>query len=248
MNELKNIIDNSQRIVFFGGAGVSTESGIPDFRSESGLYKAKQEFGRSPEELISHTSFMAEPELFFKYYKSNMIFEDAKPNDAHKALAELERQGKLHAVVTQNIDGLHQMAGSKTVYELHGSVHRNYCLDCGSKYDLEYILEAESCIDENGSQTSVPRCKKCGGMVRPDVVLYEEALDDSTVTGAVESISSADTLIVGGTSLVVYPAASFLNYFSGSNIVLINKAATGFDTRASLVIHEPIGEVMSAFL
>lgn len=248
MTELKNIINQSSGIVFFGGAGVSTESGIPDFRSESGLYKAKQEFGRSPEELISHTSFMAEPELFYQYYKTNMIFPDARPNDAHKALAKLEKKGILKAVVTQNIDGLHQLAGSETVYELHGSVHRNYCLKCGAKYDLEYILDPGNCIDEGGKDTSVPWCEKCGGMVRPDVVLYEEALDDSTVSNAVDAISKADTLIVGGTSLVVYPAAGFLNYFNGNHIVLINKSETGFDSRATLVIHEPIGKVMSKLL
>lgn len=246
--ELKSIIDNSNNIVFFGGAGVSTESGIPDFRSESGLYKAKQEFGRSPEELISHSSFMADPELFFNYYKSNMIFPDAKPNDAHKALAKLAADGKVKAVVTQNIDGLHELAGSKAVYDIHGSVHRNYCLDCGAKYDLEYILNPNNCINKSGTQEHVPYCEKCGGMVRPDVVLYEESLDDETVSKAVDAISKADTLIVGGTSLVVYPAASFLNYFRGNNIVLINKSATGFDSNADLVIHEPIGQVMSEFL
>lgn len=248
MSELKKIIDNSNSIVFFGGAGVSTESGIPDFRSESGLYKAKEEFGKSPEELISHSSFMANPELFFRYYKSNMIFPKAQPNDAHKALAKLEKEDKLKAVVTQNIDGLHQMAGSKVVFEIHGSVHRNYCLDCGAKYTLEYILDSNNCKDKEGNQTAVPICSKCGGMVRPDVVLYEEALDDETVSGAVDAISKADTLIVGGTSLVVYPAASFLNYFRGDNIVLINKSATGFDKNADLVIHDAIGKVMSEFL
>lgn len=248
MSELKNIIDNSQNIVFFGGAGVSTESGIPDFRSESGLYKAKQEFGKSPEELISHSSFMADPELFFSYYKSNMIFPDAEPNSAHKALKKLEADGKVKAIVTQNIDGLHELAGSKVVYDIHGSVHRNYCLGCGSKYDLEYILNPKNCIDKDGNETSVPRCEKCGGMVRPDVVLYEESLNDLTVSGAIDAISKADTLIVGGTSLVVYPAASFLNYFRGDKIVLINKSATGFDSNADLVIHEPIGQIMSEFL
>lgn len=248
MTRLKSIIDKSRNIVFFGGAGVSTESGIPDFRSESGLYKAKQEFGHSPEELISRSSFMAEPDLFYRYYKSNMVFPHARPNDAHKALAKLERDGKLKAVVTQNIDGLHQLAGSQTVYELHGSVHRNYCLKCGAKYDLKYILDPENCVDKNSEKTSVPRCGKCGGMVRPDVVLYEEALDDATVSNAVDAISKADTLMVGGTSLVVYPAAGFLNYFGGDDIVLINKSETGFDSRATLVIHEPIGQVMSQLL
>ena len=248
MSDLKDIIEKSDNIVFFGGAGVSTESGIPDFRSETGLYKAKQEYGKSPEEIISHSSFMADPELFFKYYKENMIFQDAKPNDAHKAIAKLEQEGKVKGVVTQNIDGLHQMAGSKKVYEVHGSVHRNYCLDCGAKYDLEYILDPVNCMDDKNNPTSIPHCRKCGGMVRPDVVLYEEALDEETVTSAVNAISEADTLIVGGTSLVVYPAASFLNYFNGNNIVLINKSETAFDGRANLVIHEPIGEVMREFL
>lgn len=248
MSKLKDMVDSSSNIVFFGGAGVSTESGIPDFRSESGLYKAKQEYGKSPEEIISHSSFMADPDLFFRYYKENMLYQDAKPNDAHKALAKLEKEGKVKAVVTQNIDGLHQMAGSKNVFEVHGSVHRNYCLKCGAKYDLEYIMDPKNCIDNNKKQTAIPWCEKCGGMVRPDVVLYEEALDDATVSGAVQAISEADTMIVGGTSLVVYPAASFLNYFRGDDIVLINKSETGFDGRASLVIHEPIGEVMSEFL
>ena len=248
MSKLKDIIDSSSNIVFFGGAGVSTESGIPDFRSESGLYKARQEYGKSPEEIISHSSFMADPDLFFRYYKENMLYQDAKPNDAHKALAKLEREGKVKAVVTQNIDGLHQMAGSKNVFEVHGSVHRNFCLNCDAKYDLEYIMDPGNCIDKNKKQTAIPWCRKCGGMVRPDVVIYEEALDDITVSGAVQAISEADTLIVGGTSLVVYPAASFLNYFRGENIVLINKSETGFDGRASLVIHEPIGRVMSEFL
>lgn len=248
MSELKRIIDESNSIVFFGGAGVSTESGIPDFRSELGLYKAKQEFGKSPEQLISHSSFMAEPALFFEYYKSNMIFPEAKPNNAHNALSKLEAEGKVKAVVTQNIDGLHQLAGSKNVYELHGSVHRNYCLSCGAKYNLKYILNPNNCKDENGEKSSIPYCEKCGGMVRPDVVLYEESLDDATVNNAVNAISKADTLIVGGTSLVVYPAAGFLNYFRGENIVLINKSQTGFDSKATLVIHEPIGEVMSRFI
>jgi len=248
MSELKSIIDKSSNIVFFGGAGVSTESGIPDFRSESGLYKAQQEYGKSPEQIISHSSFMVDPDLFFRYYKGNMIYENAKPNNAHKALAKLENDGKIKAVVTQNIDGLHQRAGSKTVYELHGSVLRNFCLKCGAKYDLGYIMDPENCIDKNNVRTAIPRCEKCGGMVRPDVVLYEETLDDKTVTDAVQAISEADTLIVGGTSLVVYPAAGFLNYFRGENLILINKSETGFDSRANLVIHEPIGEVFSEFL
>ncbi|MDR1291813.1 MAG: NAD-dependent protein deacylase [Clostridiales Family XIII bacterium] len=248
MAKLRGILDRAENIVFFGGAGVSTESGIPDFRSEAGLYKAKQEYGRSPESIISHSSFMADPELFFSYYKGNMVFPDAQPNNAHKALAKLESDGKLSAVVTQNIDGLHQAAGSKRVYELHGSVHRNYCMACGARFDLGYILDPANCADSGGKQTSVPRCNVCGGMVRPDVVLYEEPLDDEVVSGAAQAIATADTLIVGGTSLVVYPAAGYLNYFHGNSLVLINKSATGYDSKADLVIHEPIGEVLSEFL
>jgi NAD-dependent deacetylase len=248
MATLKDIIDSSANIVFFGGAGVSTESGIPDFRSEAGLYKAEQEYGRSPESIISHSSFVADPELFYSYYKGNMIFPDALPNDAHKALAKLEDEGKLKAVVTQNIDGLHQAAGSKRVYELHGSVHRNYCMTCGAKFGLDYILDPANCKDRDGTQTSVPRCNICGGIVRPDVVLYEEPLDENVVTEAVRAIADADTLIIGGTSLVVYPAAGYVGYFNGRNLVLINKSKTGFDGKADLVIHEPIGETLSQFL
>jgi NAD-dependent deacetylase len=248
IQKLKEIAEGSKSIVFFGGAGVSTESGIPDFRSESGLYKAQQEYGRSPESIISHTEFIADPELFFRYYKNNMIYPEAKPGAAHKALAKLEREGRLAAVVTQNIDGLHQLAGSKTVYELHGSVHRNYCMDCGMKFDLEYILDPENCLDADGNESNIPYCERCGGIVRPDVVLYEEPLDDEVVVKAIKAIKNADTLIVGGTSLVVYPAASYLSYFGGQNLILINKSSTGYDDKADLVIHEPIGEVMSVFL
>jgi NAD-dependent deacetylase len=248
MESLKEIIDGSKNIVFFGGAGVSTESGIPDFRSEAGLYKAKQEYGRSPESIISHSSFMADPELFYSYYKGNMIFPDALPNNAHKALAKFERDGKLSAVVTQNIDGLHQAAGSTRVNELHGSVHRNNCLSCGAKFGLDYILDAANCVDSAGKQTSVPYCNLCGGMIKPDVVLYEEPLDEDVVATAVDAIAAADTLIVGGTSLVVYPAAGYLGYFRGGNLVLINKSETGYDSKADLVIREPIGEVFSEFL
>jgi NAD-dependent deacetylase len=248
IQKLQEIVGDSKRIVFFGGAGVSTESGIPDFRSESGLYKAQQEYGRSPESIISHSEFIKDPELFFSYYKNNMIFPDAKPNPAHRALAKLEQDGKLTAVVTQNIDGLHQLAGSKTVYELHGSVHRNYCMDCGMKFDLEYILNPENCRDVDENETNIPLCERCGGIVRPDVVLYEEPLDDEVVTNAVKAIRNADTLIVGGTSLVVYPAASYLSYFGGQNLILINKSSTGYDNKADLVIHAPIGEVLSVFL
>jgi NAD-dependent deacetylase len=248
IEKLKEIVEGSNNIVFFGGAGVSTESGIPDFRSATGLYQAKLEYGRSPEELISHSAFAAEPELFWDYYKHNLVWPDAQPNNAHKALAKLETDGKLKAVVTQNVDGLHQLAGSKTVYELHGSIHRNSCLSCGAHYDLAYVLDDANCKDKEGNQTQIPRCEKCGGMIKPDVVLYEEALDSDTVQAAVTAIKNAETLIVGGTSLVVYPAAGFLTYFRGKNLVLINKSQTGVDKSADLVIHEPIGEVLTIFL
>lgn len=246
--ELKAIIENAKNIVFFGGAGVSTESGIPDFRSESGLYNAQQKYGKSPEYLVSNTAFKRDTETFFDYYKHNLVYPDAKPNDAHKALAELEKKGKLKAIVTQNVDGLHQTAGSKTVYELHGSVKRNYCVDCGATYDLAYILDDANCAQNDGNPSSIPRCKKCEGIVRPDVVLYEEALDEDTVRGAINAISNADVLIVGGTSLVVYPAAGYLGYFNGNKLVLINKSVTGVDSKADLVIHDAIGEVLSVFL
>jgi len=237
--QLKTLIDGADRIVFFGGAGVSTESGIPDFRSEKGLYTAQQEYGRSPEEMISHSFFVREPEVFFHYYKDNLIYPDARPNAAHLGLAAIERGGKDISVVTQNIDGLHQDAGSGVVYELHGSVLRNYCIGCGKKYDLEFILDPSNCSGY------IPKCSVCGMIVRPDVVLYEEGLDGETIMAATEAIASADLLIVGGTSLVVYPAAGFLNYFRGDSIVLINMSATSVDGRADLVIRRPIGEVFS---
>ena len=237
-DRLKKIIDNSDSVVFFGGAGVSTESNIPDFRSEKGLYSAQKEYGCSPEEILSHTFFMRHMQIFFDYYKKNLIYPEAQPNDAHKALAHLEAEGKLKAVVTQNIDGLHQKAGSKKVFELHGSVLRNYCMDCGQPYDVEYIMDDKNCRD------GIPRCKECGGVVKPDVVLYEEMLDDSCINGAVEAISRADTLIIGGTSLVVYPAAGLIRYFRGNNLVLINKQATPYDSKADLVINDKIGKVM----
>ncbi len=234
---LKKIIDASDNIVFFGGAGVSTESGVPDFRSESGLYHAKQKYGFAPEVMLSHSFYTKHPKEFFQYYKENLIHPEAKPNDAHRALARLEEEGKLKAIVTQNIDGLHQAAGSKTVYEVHGSVLRNYCEDCGKFYDVDYIMDEDHCRD------GVPYCT-CGGRIKPDVVLYEEALDEKQITGAVNAISNADVLIIGGTSLVVYPAAGFINYFRGSHLVLINKSETSFDDRADLVIHDAIGKVM----
>jgi len=233
VSELQKIVDESQYIVFFGGAGVSTESGIPDFRSADGLYN--QKYDVPPETMLSHTYFEKHPEEFFRFHRDKMICTWAKPNAAHLKLAELERAGKLKAVVTQNIDGLHQAAGSQVVYELHGSVLRNYCLKCGKTYGVEFILESEG----------VPRCA-CGGIVRPDVVLYEEALDQEQIEGAVLAISRADTLIIGGTSLTVYPAAGFINYFRGKNLVLINRDPTPFDHRATLVLHEKVGEVLGS--
>ena len=234
---LKEIIETSENIVFFGGAGVSTESGIPDFRSEKGLYHAQQKYGHSPEEMLSRTFYMNHTQLFYQYYKENLIYQDAEPNDAHKALAKLEEMGKLKAIVTQNIDGLHQKAGSEKVYELHGSVLRNYCERCGKFHDLDYIM------DESNCDSGIPKCE-CGGIVKPDVVLYEEMLDDNCINGAVDAISKADTLIIGGTSLVVYPAAGLIRYFRGKNLVLINKSKTSYDDKADLVIYDAIGKVM----
>ena len=231
---VRDILDKSRSAVFFGGAGVSTESNIPDFRSEKGLYSAMSQYGYSPEEMLSHSFFMNHRETFYDYYKSNLIYPDAEPNKAHIALAELEAEGVLKAVVTQNIDGLHQKAGSRNVFELHGSVLRNYCMDCGEFYDLDYIMKQEG----------IPVCKKCGGVVKPDVVLYEEGLDDDVINGAVDAISSCDTLIVGGTSLVVYPAAGLIRYFRGKDIILINKSQTQYDRQAGLVIYDSIGKVL----
>ena len=238
IKKLKEIIENSKKIVFFGGAGVSTESNIPDFRSEEGLYNAQQQYGMSPEYMLSHSYFIDNPEGFYDYYKHNLVYEDAKPNKAHYALAKLEQDGKLIAVVTQNVDGLHQKAGSKTVYELHGSAARNYCMDCRKAFDMDYIMDPAHC------DGYVPKCDKCGGIVKPDVVLYEEALDESQIMGAVNAISQADTLIVGGTSLVVYPAAGLIRYFNGKNLVLINKSSTQYDSIANLVISDSIGKVL----
>lgn len=231
LQELQRMIDESQRIVFFGGAGVSTESNIPDFRSSDGLYNEQYQY--HPEQVVSHTFFQKRTELFYDFYKNKMMFLDAKPNAAHKKLAELERAGKLTAVVTQNIDGLHQMAGSKCVLELHGSIHRNYCQRCGKFYDAKYIKESEG----------IPRCE-CGGIIKPDVVLYEEGLDERTIQNTVQAIAQADMLIIGGTSLVVYPAASFIDYFHGKYLVVINKSATPRDGQADLCIQEPIGKVL----
>ena len=234
IEKLTQILRDSNNIVFFGGAGVSTESNIPDFRSSNGLWNEKLKINFTPEQLVSHTFFMRYPEEFFKFYKDKLIYPDAKPNAAHIALAKLEQMGKLKAVVTQNIDGLHQAAGSKVVYELHGSVLRNYCMSCHAFYDEKFILASEG----------IPTCPKCGGKVKPDVVLYEEGLDEATIQNSVNAISKADTLIIGGTSLIVYPAAGLINYFRGKNLVLINKSSTSADSRADLVIHDAIGKVL----
>jgi len=237
-SDLKQAIEKSSNIVFFGGAGISTESGIPDFRSENGLYQSVAEYGAPPEELISLSFFRKDPNTFFKYYKENLMYPGAKPNAAHLALAKLEEQGKLKAVVTQNVDGLHQMAGSKNVIQLHGSALRNYCVDCKTDYTDDYILNPVLHNDH------VPLCEKCNGIVRPDIVLYQESLDSDVISRAVDAISNADMLIVGGTSLVVYPAAGFLNYFRGKNLVLINKSATSYDARADFVINDSLGKVL----
>ena len=237
MNEkwqkLKEWIDKSSNIVFFGGAGVSTESGIPDFRSVDGLYNQKYTY--PPEMIISHSFYVKNPEEFYRFYKDRMIFSEAEPNGAHKALAKLEREGKLKAVITQNIDGLHQAAGSREVLELHGSIHRNYCTRCGEFYDLDYVKKSEG----------VPRCA-CGGIIKPDVVLYEEGLDQRLLQKAVAYIARADVLIVGGTSLVVYPAAGLIDYYRGNKLVLINRSATSRDSQADLVINDSIGQVLAA--
>ncbi len=230
---LKKIISESRNIVFFGGAGVSTESGIPDFRSEDGLYA--QKYAYPPETVISHDFFLRNPAEFYRFYRERMLFPSARPNAAHLALARLEEEGRLSAVVTQNIDGLHRAAGSRKVYELHGSVLRNHCMRCGEFYPLSYILQSEG----------IPRCD-CGGMIKPDVVLYGESLDDKVVEGAIGAIARADTLIVGGTSLVVYPAAGFLDFFRGKHLVVVNKTPTQADENADLVINAPIGEVFAA--
>lgn len=235
VEQLQKIIDEHDNIVFFGGAGVSTESGIPDFRSVDGLYNQKYDY--PPETILSHTFFMRRPEEFYRFYRDKILITDVKPNAAHKKLAELEAAGELKAVVTQNIDGLHQKAGSKAVYELHGSIHRNYCMKCGKFYSAEELLQTEG----------VPRCS-CGGMIKPDVVLYEEGLDSGTIQSSIRAISEAQVLIVGGTSLAVYPAAGLIDYFEGDKVVLINKGATSRDAHADLVIKEPIGQVLGQIL
>ncbi len=231
ISTLRSWIEESRRIVFFGGAGVSTESGIPDFRSVDGLYH--QKFDYPPETILSHSFFRSHPEEFYRFYKEKMLVLDVEPNRAHKALAALEQQGKLSAVVTQNIDGLHQKAGSKQVFELHGSIHRNYCQKCRKFYSPEFVQQS----------VGIPRCS-CGGTIKPDVVLYEESLDDRCIMGAVRAIAEADLLIVGGTSLTVYPAAGLIRYYRGSRLVLINRDETPYDDEASLVFRESIGQVL----
>lgn len=232
--ELQKIVDTYQNIVFFGGAGVSTESGIPDFRSVDGLYH--QQYDYPPETILSHTFYVRKPDEFFRFYRNKMIFADAKPNAAHLKLAELEKAGKLKAIVTQNIDGLHQAAGSKKVLELHGSVLRNYCEKCGKFYDLEFIRDSKG----------IPVCEDCGGRVKPDVVLYEEGLNQNVISESVRAISQAEVLIIGGTSLAVYPAAGLIDYFSGDKLVVINMAPTPRDKFADLLIQAPIGQVFDA--
>ncbi len=238
MNEierLSEILSQSKNAVFFGGAGMSTESGIPDFRSANGIFSKAFNATLRPEEIVSHSFFMHCPEDFFEFYRTRIVYLDAKPNAGHLALAELERRGILSAVVTQNIDGLHQAAGSKVVLELHGSVRRSFCMNCGENYDLNYIVENKP----------IPYCQKCGGIVRPDVVLYEENLDERILKESIKAISKADTLIVGGTSLVVYPAAGLVDYFNGEYLVVINKSGTRADVEAELIIRENIGETLS---
>ena len=232
MSELKDLIKQSENIVFFGGAGVSTESGIPDFRSVDGLYNQKYDY--PPETILSHTFFVNHTEEFYKFYRDKMICNGVLPCSAHTTLAKLEKIGKLKAVVTQNIDGLHQAAGSKTVFELHGSVHRNYCMKCGKFYSIEKIINSDG----------VPHCS-CGGIIKPDVVLYEEGLNENTLSGAIRAIENADMLIVGGTSLTVYPAAGLIRYYRGDRLVLINKTETAYDKTANYVYHDSIGKVLS---
>lgn len=234
---LQRLVDKSKNIVFFGGAGVSTESGIPDFRSVDGLYN--QQWKYPPEEIISASFFYKNTKEFYRFYRAKLLPKGIEPNAAHYKLAEMEKAGKLKAVVTQNIDGLHQKAGSKNVYELHGSTLRNYCLQCHAFYNEQIIEESENSPDK------LPHCSQCGGLIKPDVVLYEEGLDQDVINGAVNAIAHADMLIIGGTSLTVYPAAGLVNYFRGENLVLLNKSSTPQDSMANLVIHEPIGQVLS---
>lgn len=235
IKKLAEMLSSSRYVVFFGGAGVSTESNIPDFRSESGIYSTVKKYGYPPEVILSHSFFISEPRTFYDFYKNHMIYSDAKPNNAHIALAKLEEKGLLKAVITQNIDGLHQAAGSEEVLELHGSIHRNYCMKCGKKYDLEYVISCSG---------SYPVCDKCGGIVRPDVTLYEESLDTRILNKSISHIAKADMLIVGGTSLAVYPAAGLIDYYNGDRLVLINKSPTPYDSRANIVINDSIGKVL----
>ena len=235
VERLKELVSRCDNIVFFGGAGVSTESGIPDFRSVDGLYSQKYDY--PPEKILSHDFFMKNTSQFYRFYREKMLFPDAEPNDAHRALSELEKKGKVRAVITQNIDSLHQKSGSRNVLELHGSVHRNYCMKCSRFYDLEYIMNSRD----------IPRCE-CGGIIKPDVVLYQEGLDNDTIEKAIRYISQAEMLIIGGTSLGVYPAAVLVDYFRGKDLVLINKGATSRSCRASLVIDRKIGEVFRNLL
>lgn len=238
VEKLGKILSNSTSAVFFGGAGMSTESGIPDFRSASGIYNQKLNQTFSPEEMASHDFFVSHPEEFFQFYRERFVYLDAKPNAGHLALAELERRGILSAVITQNIDGLHQLAGSRVVYELHGSIRRSYCVKCGAKYDIEFVMENKP----------VPHCPRCGGIVKPDVVLYGESLDNETIGNSIRAIAAADTLIVGGTSLIVWPAAGLIDYFRGDHLILINKTATRADADAELVIRQNIGATLAAAL
>ena len=242
--ELKRIVEESNNIVFFGGAGVSTESGVPDFRSENGLWNAKTRFNASPEEIVSHSFFVSRTDDFYEYYMENLVFPNVKPNATHYALAKLEEEGKLKAIVTQNIDGLHQAAGSKEVYEIHGAVSRVYCQSCGKQFSMEYMLDRKHWK----KNACTPLCGDCGGVLKPDVVLYEEPLDDLLMRKSIKAISEADTLIIGGTSLAVYPAAGFIDFFRGSHLVLINKQKTNLDSRADLVIHDSLGKVFSSIV
>ena len=248
MNEniaaLAELIKKSTNTVFFGGAGVSTESGIPDFRSEAGLYAAKADYGLPPEELLSFRCFSKKPELFFRYYKENLVLSDIRPNDAHIALADMEKHFNLKAIITQNVDGLHQRAGSMNVFELHGTNSRHYCVGCKTEYTLAYTLEKQNCRPDG----YVPLCLSCGSIVRPDVVLYGEGLNQDIISSSVEALLQAELLIVGGTSLAVYPAAALLQYFRGSSLVLINKGETYMDTGARLVISDSIGKVLKEAL
>lgn len=234
IEKLELIIEESNNIVFFGGAGVSTESGIPDFRSAKGIYSKQLNKGFLPEEVLSYSFFKRHPKEFFEFYKDNLIYAEAKPNPAHMVLSKLEKDGKLKAVITQNIDGLHQLAGSKNVLELHGSIHRNYCVDCSKDYSLKFIINSKE----------IPKCTKCGGVVRPDVVLYEELLNMEVLEKAIEYIKEADVFIIGGTSLVVYPAANLVNYYNGNKLILINKSATKYDYKAILTFNDNIGEIL----